>query len=361
LPFAGICAETIDMIASIMLFISWMVLLICLGVHLSTFFGFDPIDRIPGVMFMHLVVMVLMFVSMFLLNGHEPGALKNITKSRMWRASPRWMHGALAASFIYALINFGLFMSLSEGGGPSRQGKAYVLSSHGRTIRTLTEQEFHQQQAYVVRGFSGHWILFSVAMVTLWTGAGRDMRDFVAPAPASPRPTINDVESAHARLNAHPPSPARAWGCMGIWLVMAGIALWGRGSLNLLAVPVLAVAAAGWIRRQSLRSQAGQANGMETGLGCLLTIPSALLGYGIAWRAALTLAIICQVGWMAALRGDVSVVDSTKHLLSDGTILNGRLWGAVVMLGSFLLWAVTSSGMIGLAERAGRSLRRFAA
>ena len=66
------------------------------------------------------------------------------------------------AVFIYVGINFGLFLMNSEGGGPQAQNGRYYLKSHGRIIRELREAEFHRFRAYELRGFSGHWILFSL-------------------------------------------------------------------------------------------------------------------------------------------------------------------------------------------------------
>lgn len=79
----------------------------------------------------------------------------------------------MAVCFVYGLLNFVIFMSLNEGGGPQIRDGKYVLTSHGKLIRELTEEEYHQQRAYVVRGFSGHWMLFASASLTFMMGAAR--------------------------------------------------------------------------------------------------------------------------------------------------------------------------------------------
>jgi hypothetical protein len=66
-----------------------------------------------------------------------------------------------AAVFIYTLVNFALFIKYSEGGGPFTENGKYYLKSHGHIIRELSEQEFYRFRSYELRGFSGHWILFS--------------------------------------------------------------------------------------------------------------------------------------------------------------------------------------------------------
>jgi hypothetical protein len=66
------------------------------------------------------------------------------------------------AIFIYNLVNFALFIKNSQGGGPSVENGKYYLTSHGHIIRELSEQEFYYFRAHELRGFSGHWILFSL-------------------------------------------------------------------------------------------------------------------------------------------------------------------------------------------------------
>lgn len=62
--------------------------------------------------------------------------------------------------FAYIIVNFVLFIYLSEGGSPEVQDGTYILRSHGTLIRELTEKEYKWQLMYRLRGFSGHWMLF---------------------------------------------------------------------------------------------------------------------------------------------------------------------------------------------------------
>jgi hypothetical protein len=341
-----------------MLVLAWLLLSACLAVHLSTFVGFDPIDRVPGVMFLHLAVMALAFLSFFLLRARTPRGLKAVEETSMWRASPRWMRRACVCAFVYAIINFGLFMLLSEGGGPQRHGSAFTLESHGKTIRTISEAEFHRQQAYVARGFSGHWIMFTVAFVTFWTGAARSQRGEIPP-PIVPPPAVSADEAERAReeLDRQHVTSGRALGCVMLWLTAAAVVVAGTAAMSVPFAPVLTAVGIASLRRQMLRGRAGRADGMETGLGCLTTIPSALLGFVIAQRTMSTIVVAAYAGVGAVLTNTVTVGDSTKHLLSNGTIVDGRVWAGVVNLGGFLLWALTASGMIGLMEAAGRYRR----
>ena len=63
--------------------------------------------------------------------------------------------------FVYAFVNFMTFMSLMEGGSPVVINEAYYLNDHGRMIRELSPNEYHTFEKYEVRGFSGHWMIFS--------------------------------------------------------------------------------------------------------------------------------------------------------------------------------------------------------
>jgi hypothetical protein len=75
--------------------------------------------------------------------------------------APAWATAVLFATFVYAIINFAIFLTLVEFGTPEIGGETgYYLSDHGRVIRTLTEAEYQWMRAYVTRGFSGHWIPF---------------------------------------------------------------------------------------------------------------------------------------------------------------------------------------------------------
>ncbi len=71
--------------------------------------------------------------------------------------------------FVYATLNFWLFMDAGQGGTPSIVDGKYLLQNHGLLIKELTESEYFKLKANEIRGFSGHWMMFySVAMGVLW-------------------------------------------------------------------------------------------------------------------------------------------------------------------------------------------------
>jgi len=129
---------------------------ISLIVHLTTFFGIDPAKHVPWVWVLHLGIFIV-FIPMLFVQG-----LKR--KKDFWpkflASMPRLAQYTIKAFFVYAAINFALFFFLSKGGVPDVRDGKYVLHSHGNVIRELSEEEYEWQKAYVVRGFSGHWMIF---------------------------------------------------------------------------------------------------------------------------------------------------------------------------------------------------------
>ena len=60
----------------------------------------------------------------------------------------------------YTFVNFFAF-GLGVQGTPGQKNGRYYLHDHGTHVRDLTRDEFIHYRALGVRGFSGHWMLFS--------------------------------------------------------------------------------------------------------------------------------------------------------------------------------------------------------
>jgi hypothetical protein len=134
-------------------------LVVSLAVHLSTFVGLNPSPHSP-VMLLHLGIFVVFLPAILTANRAMKGRSKNDAWKLATTFAPAWLRRFVAVSFVYALLNFFLFFLLSERGQPAIVQGEMVLQNHGQVIRRLNAVEFAKQQAYVVRGFSGHWILF---------------------------------------------------------------------------------------------------------------------------------------------------------------------------------------------------------
>ena len=123
-----------------------------LSAHLATFFNFDVLAYFPWVWLLHIGI----FVGVIPLIGKD---LKEVWR-KFFLPGPSWARYSIIAFAVYAPINFLLFLALSKGGSPDIRNGVYVLHNHGTIIKVLTEQEYHRQQAYGLRGFSGHWMIF---------------------------------------------------------------------------------------------------------------------------------------------------------------------------------------------------------
>jgi hypothetical protein len=75
---------------------------------------------------------------------------------------PLWARATCVAAMAYTAINFTRFLAQVEG-SPTRTGDTYALVNKGRLLRTINEREYRRLQTAETRGFSGHWMLFSVA------------------------------------------------------------------------------------------------------------------------------------------------------------------------------------------------------
>jgi hypothetical protein len=103
---------------------------------------------------------------------------KNLTITQMRKLLPIWANALVVATFVYAFINFALFILHSEGGSPGVKDGMYVLQNHGRLIRQLSQQEYELYKVYVVRGFSGHWLfLYLLPAIYFLVGHHPKVRD----------------------------------------------------------------------------------------------------------------------------------------------------------------------------------------
>lgn len=128
-------------------------------VHFSTFAGVDPLDLWPAAWLLHVGIFVV-FIPAFGWKKEE-GTPHRGSFAQLYPGAPRWMGALTTAFFVYALVNFGLFViQVSEGQPRQQEDGTYVLGRGGAVVRPITKGEFHYYQGRVARGFSGHWMLF---------------------------------------------------------------------------------------------------------------------------------------------------------------------------------------------------------
>ena len=128
-----------------------------LAVHALTFIPFRIDTDMPQVWLLHLGVFVVFLPLVFALRRAYG---ENLSKAQLYSILPRWANTLVILTFAYVFLNFALFIFRTEGGSPEVRDGFYVLQSHGKVIRELSYAEFKLYQAYVLRGFSGHWLVF---------------------------------------------------------------------------------------------------------------------------------------------------------------------------------------------------------
>ena len=331
-----------------------VVLIVSLVVHLSTFLGIDPMARWPGVMFIHVTIFPPFIAAICYAN--RIGGPEQERQNRAISAAPLLLRIVTGIFFAYALVNFAIFMVLNEGGGPEQRGGKYLLTSHGRVIRELSENEYYRQQGYVVRGFSGHWMLFSSAALTLLVGAARLRRQAVtSPAAAMTAPAAVEGKSGPTTPAAdQPPAPGsvRA-GCLALvfYALCLGLILSGQPALAVVAALPLAIGTVLAVRRRGFPH-----NPFESYLGCLAAVPNVLIASFMAKRAVEFVYVAIYVGLRAALTHEVAVTFPTEgpSQLSNGELLDNKVWSALMVFVQFPLFAIGTLGLTYLAEHVGR-------
>ena len=170
-----------------------------LFVHLTTFFGIDPAKHVPFVWVLHIGIFIC-FVPLIFAQGFPPK--ENFWQKLMARLPP-WQRYAVKGFFAYAVINFALFFYLTSGGSAQERDGKYVLLNHGTLIRELSADEYERQNAYTIRGFSGHWMVFYLVPALYFlprkTGTGGEI-DLVSKKTDGPPPPPVFQSTDHGSL-----------------------------------------------------------------------------------------------------------------------------------------------------------------
>lgn len=123
-------------------------------VHLASFTEFPVLKVFPAVFSLHIGIFVIAVV----------GALTLKEFSTLLANIPQNVVCPLSCLFAYAVINFFVTLNANQMGVPDICGGQPVLEAHGQVITTLSGPEYDRHQNILVRGFSGHWMLFYFAL-----------------------------------------------------------------------------------------------------------------------------------------------------------------------------------------------------
>ena len=128
-----------------------------LSAHVTALMGIDVAKDFPAVWSLHFGIF-LVFIPFVFSSKKSLGTKPTFAQIR--KAFPPWIVGVGVCIFVYAVLNFALFMLKTEGGNPSVVDGKFVLMNHGTLVRELTAVEYSTFKANEVRGFSGHWLVF---------------------------------------------------------------------------------------------------------------------------------------------------------------------------------------------------------
>jgi len=130
--------------------------ILALAAHVASLYGVDVQSLVPAVWALHVGIFIV-FVPMIFQQRSSDFASDRFA---MFRGLPLWASATIAALFAYAFLNFFLPFGSGMDGSPSIRDGAFVLEQKGRLVREISETEYHARCAAVLRGFSGHWLLF---------------------------------------------------------------------------------------------------------------------------------------------------------------------------------------------------------
>jgi len=84
------------------------------------------------------------------------------SERKMMDAVPDWVGIACMAAILFAVINFGVAVMLTDGGSPVAANGRYYLEYRGVHVHDITQYEYQRYQANEVRGLTGHCLVFSM-------------------------------------------------------------------------------------------------------------------------------------------------------------------------------------------------------
>jgi hypothetical protein len=166
------------------------VLLVSIAVHMASYALIVPLPLEKGAGFMQLVVLLacLLAVLAGLVVAWRVSRARRCSLEQAWEAlRARMPEAALwtfAVVFLYVwCLQAWLFLAVEQGCPRRSDDGGFVLSSHGRLIRPLTEQEYWRLQAHNLRAISGLWISFSLGAVLFLRSLPRGRGMIVAGPP----------------------------------------------------------------------------------------------------------------------------------------------------------------------------------
>lgn len=122
-------------------------------VHVAQLMGVDVHAIVPGVWMLDLGVFLVLLPMLLAVRDRPPK-----TAEAGVRELPMWAWGMLAALMLYTVARGLAVISSRYDGDPRIEAGAYLLNYKGRTIREISETEFHARCSVQMRVASGTWL-----------------------------------------------------------------------------------------------------------------------------------------------------------------------------------------------------------
>jgi Ca2+/Na+ antiporter len=163
--------------------------LLSVTVHVLCIFEFNVLDSYPSVWLLHVATILVVAPFAVISSAEErrekeaitmedtikePERYKKGLTSTTWNL-PKWLIAIYTLLSLYLMANFIIFVFGPKGQPGIIDGK-YVLQSHGHIISELDKREYDIASAQMLRGFSGHWIIFSLVAATGLFFAGKETK-----------------------------------------------------------------------------------------------------------------------------------------------------------------------------------------
>ncbi|MGE4070668.1 MAG: hypothetical protein AB7E72_05785 [Lysobacterales bacterium] len=142
-----------------------------LAVHLGTFLTAGLQPDLSSVWPLHAGLFAVFIPMVFSLRKRFG---KSPDQRQILSVLPRWAIRSIAVVFAYVVVNFAVFVYHTHNGSPGVRGDSFVIEEHGRVVQEISESQYLQLQAYVSRGFSGHWLLFYLVPALYFLAGRRD-------------------------------------------------------------------------------------------------------------------------------------------------------------------------------------------
>jgi len=135
-------------------------------VYVTTFFRITMEQRFAWFEVLHVGVLALIGPMFFV----ESSALR--ARTFFWRdfgkTMPRWAVPGIKLLGALAIAHFVLFLVLTRATSPQLKNGNYVLDSHGKTVRIISEPEYYRLKGWELRMFAAYWIFFYSVPALYW-------------------------------------------------------------------------------------------------------------------------------------------------------------------------------------------------